>query len=167
MFRFLVLILVTGEMPSYSLTLLTSVLLASWTMLLGVVHEYCSECPFKLFWTSASEFTNNPPPQCRNLLLLVVNISMLASLSVALRKDFDDMLPDESFGIEYQPSALFQILDLKNSAPGSLQHASTAGLANLPLDTAKSSDISSRATSKPCTRVSKEFSPLWELPINL
>jgi hypothetical protein len=82
----------------------------------------------------------------------------------------DGMFPEEgNLEVEYRPSALLQNLELKNSAPGSLQHVFSAEsvFGIFPLDIAKSYEISFSAISMPCTRVSREFIPLWELPMNL
>jgi hypothetical protein len=103
-------------------------------------------------------------------LLFVVNVSLLPFLSVALcTRLVDAELPKENLGIVYRLSVFFQNLELKKSVPGSLQHMSSMAslLGILPLDTAKSYDISSKAISRPYTRVSREFIPFWEVPINL
>lgn len=79
------------------------------------------------------------------------------------------MLPVEKNLEVVWPCVLFQNLELRNSAPGSLQHVFPAKsqFDTLPLDIAKSNDISSSTIPRPFTRVSIEFIPLWELPINL
>ena len=82
----------------------------------------------------------------------------------------DGMLPEDgNLEEEYRPSALLQNLELKNSAPGSLQHVFSAEslFGILPLESAKSCEISSSAISRPRTRDSRELIPIWELPMNL
>lgn len=75
----------------------------------------------------------------------------------------------ENFDGEYRPSVFLQNLELKKSAPGSMQHVAPweLVLVILPVDTAKSYEISSNASSRPRTRVSKDCIPLSDLPINL
>lgn len=74
----------------------------------------------------------------------------------------------EVLALQNLPSGFLQNFGLKNSVPGSLQHVFSAESAfeTLLLDSAKSKEISSRAISKPFTRVSRELIPLWELPMN-
>ncbi|KVI06384.1 hypothetical protein Ccrd_015291 [Cynara cardunculus var. scolymus] len=62
----------------------------------------------------------------------------------------------------------FMVIRVKNSAPGNLQHTVSvgSGLDNLPVDLAKSNEISSSVNSRPCTRVSSDCIPVCELPIN-
>jgi hypothetical protein len=58
---------------------------------------------------------------------------------------------EENLEVEERHSVLLQSLELKNSAPGSLQHVFSAEsvLGILPLDTAKSYEISLTAISRP------------------
>lgn len=116
-------------------------------------------CPF------GKGFTTYPSPfGCWNLRLVIFLWWRLYDESV------DWMLSDgENLEVEQRPSVRLQNLGLKNSAPGSLQHVYSAESVpkNLPFGTAKSYDISSSAISSPCTRVSSEFIPVWELPMNL
>lgn len=78
-------------------------------------------------------------------------------------------LEAENLEAEQRPSVFLQNLELKKSAPDNRQHLvlKESVLVILPLDTARSYDISSSANSRPCTRVSKARIPFCELPMNL
>lgn len=67
----------------------------------------------------------------------------------------------ENLDAENLLSVFLQNLELKNSAPGSRQQVvlEESVLVILPLDTARSYEISSSASSNPCTRVSKARIP--------
>lgn len=133
--------------------------------------EETSEIPWDALWISAKGFTTNPWPRCSpNLLVSSLNVPkwrpLLAMLGGAAIGCVS--LEGEKCEVEFRGSVLLQNFGRKNSAPGSLQQVDPAESTFdiLPVDIAKSYEISSSASSNPCTRVSRESIPFWELPMN-
>lgn len=154
----------TGETPRNPPLLRTCMLSPPRSTLFALEFKN-SKFLLVLLYPFGKGFTTYPSPfRCWNLQLVIFFWWILYIESV------DWMLSDgENLEVEQRPSVRLQNLGLKNSAPGSLQHVYSAEsvLKNLPFGTAKSYDISSSAISSPCTRVSSEFIPVWELPMNL
>ena len=114
----------------------------------------------------------NPPPPCSRILRFSeFTVSAFPFKSALWRMTGTEgvALEVENLEDEYRPSVFLQNLELKKSAPGSRQHfiLRESVLVILPVDKARSYEISSSANSRPCTRVSKERIPFCELPMNL
>lgn len=132
---------------------------------------YCavSEIDLDSLWIFANGFTTNPAPhRCRNLQFskLYGSTSLLMS---ALERIAAARVPVEAVSLEFRfwAPCFLQNREHKKS-DGSMQQVvvEESGCVILPLVTAKSYEISSRASSKLWTRVSSECIPLWELPMN-
>lgn len=78
--------------------------------------------------------------------------------------------PDlENQGVVNLPSVFLRSIEFQKSAPGNTQQEVLEELilVILPLVRARSYEISSSASSSPCTRVSRDCIPFCELPMNL